>query len=99
VKKSDCFSNAEFQSFESTFNPSPIIFFEVSSKALRLTEFSELFVFASFGNVRLSKFGNFSEKNGIFELAKFSRKSSEKSLDINQNCTSISKISKKLRKV
>jgi hypothetical protein len=33
--------------------------------------FSELFVFASFGKVRLLKFGNFSEKNGIFELAKF----------------------------
>ncbi len=31
-------------------------------------EFSELFIFASFGKVRLLKFGNFSEKNGIFEL-------------------------------
>ncbi len=30
-------------------------------------EFSELFVFASFGKVQLSKFGNFSEKTGIFE--------------------------------
>jgi hypothetical protein len=42
------------------------------------------------------------EKTGIFELAKFWQKvwkkfknlSSEKSLDINQNCTSVSKISK-----
>jgi len=54
----------------------------VKGKALLWTEFSELFVFASFGKVRLSKFGNFSEKNGIFELAKFSRKSSEKSCEI-----------------
>jgi len=38
--------------------------------------FSELFVFASFGKVWLS-LGNFLEKNGIFELAKFSRKSLE----------------------
>ncbi len=54
------------------------------------------------------KFGNFSEKNGIFEITKFSQKSSEKkfgnlkskkSLDIKRNCTSISKISKKLCKV
>jgi hypothetical protein len=37
-------------------------------KALRETEFSELFVFASFGNVWLSKFGNFLEKTGILEL-------------------------------
>ncbi len=51
------------------------------SKALRQTEISELFVFASFGNVRFSKFGNFLEKTGIFKLAEFSRKSSEKSLE------------------
>jgi len=71
-------------------------------------EFSELFFFASFRNVRLSKFGIFLEKNGIFELAKLSQKffwkkfgnlSSEKSSDINQSCTTISKISKKLGKV
>jgi len=35
----------------------------VKRKALRKTEFSELFVFASFGIVRLSKFG----KNPVFE--------------------------------
>jgi len=45
-------------------------------------EFSKLFVFASFGNVRLSKFGNFSGKNGIFEHVKFSGKSLEKSSEI-----------------
>jgi len=33
-------------------------------------EISELFVFASFGNVRFSKFGNFLEISGFFELAK-----------------------------
>jgi len=49
------------------------------SKALRQKEFSELFVFAGLGNVRLSKFGIFLEKNGIFELAKFLQKSLEKS--------------------
>jgi len=68
------------------------------SKALRKTEFSKLFVFKSFRNVRLTKFGNFSEKNGIFELAKFSRKSLEKSSDIDQNCMSILKILKRLHK-
>jgi len=52
------------------------------SKALRLMGFSELFVFASFGKVWLSKFRNFLEKTGIFELAKFSQKSLEKSLEI-----------------
>ncbi len=35
-------------------------------KALQLTEFSKLFVFPSFGNVWMSKFRNFLEKNGIF---------------------------------
>jgi len=72
-------------------------------KALHKTEFSKHFVFASFGNVRLSKFGNFSEKKRNFWTRKiFAKKfgkkfrnlSSEKSLDINQNCTSISKILK-----
>jgi len=37
-------------------------------------EFSELFNFASFGIVRLSKFVNFFEKTGILELAKIPRK-------------------------
>ncbi len=41
-------------------------------------EFSKLFVFANFGKVRFSKFRNFSEITGIFELTKFSRKSLEK---------------------
>ncbi len=59
-------------------NPANINQITQESKA----EISELFVFASFGNVRFSKFGNFSEKNGIFELAEFLRKSSEKSLEI-----------------
>jgi len=45
-----------------------------TSKALRNMEFSELFVFASFGIVRLPKFGNFSEISGLFELAKILRK-------------------------
>ncbi len=54
----------------------------IKNKALRQTEFSELFVFASFGNVRLLKFVNFLEKNGIFELAKSSEKSSEFSKNI-----------------
>jgi len=45
-------------------------------------EFSELFVFVSFGNVWLSKFLKFLEKNGIFELAKILQKSSEKSSEI-----------------
>ncbi len=49
----------------------------VSSKALRKTKISELFVFASFGNVRFSKFGNFLEKSVFFELAKILRKSLE----------------------
>jgi len=53
-------------------------------------EFSELFVFASFGNVRLSKFRIFLEKTGIFRTHKvfakmFGKKygslSSEKSLE------------------
>jgi len=43
-------------------------------KALGKTEFSELFVFASFGIVWLLKFGNFSEISGLFELAKISQK-------------------------
>jgi len=41
-------------------------------------EFSKLFVFASFGKVLFSKFGNFSEITGIFELTKFLQKSLEK---------------------
>jgi len=40
----------------------------LSFKALRKTEFSELFVFASFGIARLSKFGIFLEISGLFEL-------------------------------
>jgi len=44
------------------------------TKALRKTEFSELFVFASFGIVRFSKFGNFSEISGLFKLSKILRK-------------------------
>jgi len=39
-------------------------------KAMRKTEFSKLFVFASFGIVRFSKFGNFLEISCLFELAK-----------------------------
>jgi len=37
-------------------------------------EISELFVFASFGNVRFSKFGNFSVITGISEVRKLPRK-------------------------
>ncbi len=44
------------------------------TKALRKTEFSELFIFISFGIVRLPKFRNFSEISGLFELAKILRK-------------------------
>jgi len=43
-------------------------------KDLRKTEFSELFVFAIFGIVWLSKFRNFSEISVFFELAKILRK-------------------------
>jgi len=39
-------------------------------KALQKTEFSEFFIFASFGIVRFSKFGKFSKKPGISEFAK-----------------------------
>jgi len=66
-------------------------------------EFSELFVFASFGNVWLSKFKIFFGKKRNFWTRKifakkFGNLSSEKSSDISQNCTWISKISKKLLK-
>ncbi len=44
------------------------------TKALQKTEFSELFVFASFGIVQLLKFGNFSEISSLFELAKILQK-------------------------
>ncbi len=45
------------------------------NKALRYTEFSEPFFFTYFGNVRLSKFRNFSEKNQNFQTRKiFSKK-------------------------
>jgi len=40
------------------------------SKALRKMEFSEFFIFVSFGIVRLPKFGNFSEKPGFSKFAK-----------------------------
>ncbi len=43
-------------------------------KALQKTEFSELFVFVSFGIVRISKLGNFSEISGLFELPKIQQK-------------------------
>jgi len=43
-------------------------------KALQKTEFSELFVFASFGIVQFSKFGNFSKISGLFELEKILQK-------------------------
>ncbi len=74
------------------------------SKALQKTEISELFVFASFGNVRFSKFGNFSEISSFFELAKISQKSSEKvrklkfgnNFEYYLNFTSNTKISKKI---
>ncbi len=46
-------------------------------------EFSELFVFMSFGIVQFPKFGNFSEISVFFELVKISRKSSEISPEIN----------------
>jgi len=42
--------------------------------ALRKTEFSELFVFASFGIVWFLKFGNFLEISGLFELGKILQK-------------------------
>jgi hypothetical protein len=45
-------------------------------------EFSKLFVCASFGIVWFSKFGNFLEISGLFELAKISEKISEISLEI-----------------
>jgi len=70
-----------------------------------LTNFSFSWVLEMFGCWSLEIF---QRKTGIFELANFLRKSleksleiesSEKSLDIKQNCTSISKILKKLRKV
>jgi hypothetical protein len=53
-------------------------------KALRKTGFSELFVFASFGNVWFLKFGNFTEKPKIknpkfSNTRKFPEKSTEKS--------------------
>jgi len=43
-------------------------------KAMREMEFSELFVFTSFGIVRLSKFGIFLEISVFFELAKILQK-------------------------
>jgi len=80
----------------------------VSFKALRYTGFSEFFDFASFGKVRLSKFGNFSEKNRNFRTRKifakkfgkkFGNLSAVKSSDIFQKCMKIFKISKKVYKV
>jgi len=43
-------------------------------KALRWTEFSKLFVFASFGNVWLLKFGNFLEKTEFLNSRNFCEK-------------------------
>jgi len=66
--------------------------------------FSELFVFASFGNLRFTKFGNFTKIPEISELAKILRKkfgkkfgnlSSEIPSDTNRKCTSNTKISSK----
>jgi hypothetical protein len=76
-------------------------FFGICSKALQKTEFSELFVFAGF---QLSKFGNFSEISGFFELAKilqrkvwkkFGNKNSEINSNIIQIYTSNTKLSNK----
>ncbi len=51
---------------------------DVITKAMRQTEIFELFVFASFRNVRFSKFGIFSEKNPNFlNSQKFRKNSSE----------------------
>jgi hypothetical protein len=47
---------------------------EIANKALRKTEISKFFIFASFRIVRLPKFGNFSEKPGFSKLAKILRK-------------------------
>jgi len=58
---------------------------ELGVKALRWTEFSKLFVFASFGIVRFPKFGNFSEISGFFNSQKFC----EKSLEINESKTPV----------
>ncbi len=67
------------------------------SKALRKTGFSELFVFTSFGNLRFTKFGNFTKIPEISELAKILRKkfgnlSSEIPSNTNRKCTSNTKI-------
>jgi len=43
-------------------NPDQVTF----TKAMRKSEFSELFIFASFGIVRLSKFGIFLENHSFF---------------------------------
>ncbi len=45
-----------------------------SNKAMRYTEISKLFVFASFQKVCFLKFGNFSEITSFFKLAKILRK-------------------------
>jgi len=45
-----------------------------SCKALRKTEISKFFMFASFGIVRLPKFGIFLEKPGFSKFAKISQK-------------------------
>jgi len=43
-------------------------------KALQKTEFSKIFIFVSFGIVRLPKFRNFLEKSSFSEFAKFLQK-------------------------
>jgi len=45
-------------------------------------EISKLFVFVSFGKVRFSKFGNFSEITGFLELTKILQKKFGKSSEI-----------------
>ncbi len=42
--------------------------FNVATKALRKTVFTEIFVFASFGNRCFSNFGNISVMSKLFEL-------------------------------
>jgi hypothetical protein len=57
-------------------------FLVVAIKALRKTEFSELFVFASFGIVWLPKFGIFLDISVFFNSQNFCKNSSEISLGL-----------------
>jgi len=62
----------------------------IQTKTLQKTEFLELFVFASFGIVCVSKFGIFLEISGFYELAKISQKNfgnnfGNENLEINLN--------------